>query len=143
MRKVVLILLVMCFNHIITVAQSSKYYTNEDNVFINGYDVVRMKVKKEAIKGTKEFTSEYDGITFYFMDKRHIKVFEKSPEKFIPAANGYCAYSVAVENKKNVPSDPMKFKIIKGKIYLFCDDTLDLWDKEQPVMLKKFEANWK
>ena len=45
------------------------------------------------------------------------KLFEATPEKYLPQYEGYCA--LAVSYGKKISIDPQTFKITDGKLYLF------------------------
>ncbi len=126
-----------------------KYFVDQENVAINGYDLVSYFSKSEAVEGTEKHAMEYDGTTFYFSNKKNLKAFKKNPSSYLPAYGGFCAFGVAKANKK-FPIDPTQFKIIDDKLYLFFKgdvngkplSSLDVWNKNEQGFLKMAEANW-
>ncbi|MFD2099431.1 YHS domain-containing (seleno)protein [Flagellimonas iocasae] len=125
-------------------AQSIDYNTKKGYA-ANGYDVVSY-FEGMSQEGSKEISTQYDGINYKFSSQEHLEQFKASPKKFIPQYGGYCAYAVAVSGKK-VSINPETYEIRDGKLYLFYNtgktNTLELWLKESPQDLKsKADKNW-
>ncbi len=104
---------------------------NKDGVAIKGYDPVSY-FKDGPEKGSKEFSAEHEGVTYYFVSEENQKTFEQAPEKYAPAYGGWCAYAMIDGEKVSI--NPKSYKIVNGKLLLFYDkfftDTLKLWNKK-------------
>ena len=104
----------------------------------HGYDVVSYLESEKATKGDKDITADYDGATYRFHSEENKKLFLASPERFVPAYGGWCAYAMAKDTKYDI--NPKTFKIIDGKVYLFYkgfwSNTLKKWNKEGEDVLK-------
>ena len=138
-------LFTILFLAILTTFLAQDYNTKKGYV-AEGYDVVAYFHNKTE-KRVKKYTAIYDGAKFKFSTKKNLKVFEETPEKYVPAYGGYCAYAIGLEGKK-VSINPKTFEIRDGKLYLFYNswgtNTLELWEKEGPEKLKlKADENWK
>lgn len=125
-------------------AQENDYYVKKGYA-IAGYDVTEY-FNNNALEGNKEFTTEYDGVKFKFVNAKNLEKFTKSPEEFLPQYGGYCAYAVAHKAKK-IKIDPKTFEIRDGKLYLFYNtlgvNTLKKWQDEGPEELqKKADISW-
>jgi YHS domain-containing protein len=126
-----------------------KYFVNDKNVVLNGYDVVNYFTTYTAQRGSKNFSMVYKNVTYYFENAGNLKVFKENPEKYLPQYGGYCAYAMGAQNAK-VPSDPNTFKIYNGKLYLFFNDyyngspfnTIIPWNSDEVNMKKKADSNW-
>ena len=110
-----------------------------------GYDVVAY-FNNKAVKGDNNFTTSFEGKKLKFYSKKNLNTFLKSPKKYLPQYGGFCAYAIAVKGEK-VKINPKTFEIRDGKLYLFYNawgtNTLELWQKESPEMLKdKADKNW-
>ena len=121
------------------------YYTKKGAV-AKGYDVVAY-FNNEAKQGSKEFSTEYDGVNFHFSSEENLKTFQKNPTKYVPQYGGFCAYAMGVKGSK-VSINPETFEIRDGKLYLFYNrgstNTLTLWTDEGAEQLKaKADQNWK
>ncbi|MEZ4875236.1 MAG: YHS domain-containing (seleno)protein [Flavobacteriaceae bacterium] len=125
---------------------SQEAYNAKDGIAIDGYDVVSY-FEGIAAKGSAEFTSDFEGVTFWFASEDHRMEFEKAPLKYAPQYGGYCAYAMGKSGEK-VSINPTSFLITEGKLYLFYHrwgvNTLKKWKKEGPESLRvKADENWK
>lgn len=108
---------------------------------INGYDPVAYFTDGKPVKGNGYNVTEHEGVTYMFANKKHRKMFEAEPEKYLPEYGGYCAYGVAVGKKFEI--DPEVWKIEDGKLYLNLDtDIQKKWLKDVPGYLQKANVNW-
>ena len=82
----------------------------------------------------------HDGVTC-LANAEHKKLFETTPNKYLPAYGGYCAYGLGV-GKKFV-ADPEVWRIVNGILYLNLDKGIqEKWEKDVPGYIKKGDANW-
>ena len=95
-----------------------KHFNIEKQLAIGGYDPVAYFTAKKAIKGSKENTFTYGGITYYFSSKETLNAFKKEPSRYEPAYGGWCAYAMG-ESGEKVEIDPQTFKVKDGRLYLF------------------------
>ena len=122
---------------------------DKNKIANGGYDLVAYFTDHTAEKGTAEYTTEYHGAKYRFSSADHQQLFQASPEKYLPVCDGYCAWGVAEKGKK-VPVNPMTYKIIDGKLYLFFNgdfngkqfNTLTEWNKNQEQLLAELQAKW-
>jgi YHS domain-containing protein len=125
-------------------AQTVDY--NTDKGFVaEGYDVVSYfsNIPKE---GDDNYVARYDGVLFKFSTQKNLDTFNANPKKYVPQYGGYCAYAIALKNKK-VSIDPETFEIRAGKLYLFYNswgvNTLKSWQEESPnVLILAADKNW-
>ena len=149
MKKIYLTLLVLTLIESSMNTQAQKVFHNENNVAIDGYDVVSYFTKGKAVKGTSKVSTTYQGSHFYFSSEANKKAFVKQPSNYLPQYDGYCAYAVAAKNKK-VPTNPETFKIVDGKLYLFFNDlyegkpmnTIVPWNADEAKLLSQADGNW-
>jgi YHS domain-containing protein len=123
----------------------------KDKVAIGGYDVVSYFNASKPVKGNSSINASNNGITYYFSTNENRDAFLKSPEKYLPQYDGYCALAVGAQNKK-VSINPEEFKITDGKLYLFFNGPLPLsgkqfnsvepWNKDESNLIRKANANW-
>ncbi len=128
----------------ITVSAQVDYYT-KGGVAVDGYDVTEY-FNKTPKKGVKEYSVNYDGTQFYFVNEKNKTKFEATPKSFIPQYGGYCAYAIGTKGDK-VKINPETYEIRDGKLYLFYNswgtNTLDLWHKEGAEALRiNADKNW-
>lgn len=106
-----------------------------------GYDLVSYQTEGKPVRGNGNNVVVVDGVTYLFANEANKKVFEKNPEKYLPAFGGYCAYGVAV-NKKFV-GDPEVWKMVDGTLYLNLNrDIQAKWNEDVPGNIVKANQNW-
>ncbi|MEJ0033358.1 MAG: YHS domain-containing (seleno)protein [Bacteroidota bacterium] len=98
------------------------------------------------MKGEKDFSYAYDGVTYYFSSASNKETFIKSPKSYEPQYGGWCAYAMGANGEK-VEIDPETFKVLDGKLYLFYNaffnNTLPKWNKDEGSLKTKADNNWK
>lgn len=102
------------------VAQTS-FNTNgsDDSTAISGYDPVAFHTVKKALRGDPKLAHSYGGAKWVFASEENMKLFQNSPEKYLPAWRGHCAWAVSQNggmSRKLLSGD---FEIVDGKLYLF------------------------
>ncbi|MGI9544971.1 MAG: YHS domain-containing (seleno)protein [Cyclobacteriaceae bacterium] len=132
-----------------TLAQDKTEHYNLDDtkIALDGYSPVSYFEKGRAEKGSKQYKSKHEGVSYYFTNQAQKKIFEKNPSKYIPAYGGWCAFGVSVGGLFR--ADPEKFKIVDGQLLVFLNDietdALKLWNQTpngDRVNTKKAKANW-
>ena len=121
---------------------------DNNNVAIGGYDVVSY-FAGEAKRGFESFSAQNKGVTYYFHTKANRAAFKKSPEKYLPQFDGYCAWGVGAKSAK-FPIDPESYDIKDGKLYLFFNapfngeqfNTILDWNSRTTELQKAAHKNW-
>lgn len=126
-------------------ALRSKQFNLENGLAIQGYDPVAYFTQNKALKGNKQQTATFEGVTYNFATATNKDLFLKDPKKYEPQYGGWCAYAMGANNEK-VEIDPETFKIINGKLYLFyhtfINNTLTKWNKDETNLKPKADKNW-
>ncbi len=130
---------------LISTTTFAQKYNIKKGAVATGYDVIEY-FNNKVVKGNKNFSTKYDGVTFRFSTQENKNIFEKDPKKYTPQYGGYCAYAIGKKGKR-VSVNPQTFEIRDGKLYLFYNswgtNTLELWKKEGVKKLKKqADKNW-
>ena len=108
---------------------------------IRGYDTVAYFTKGKAVKGDKQFATQYKGATWLFESQEHLDLFVASPEKYAPQYGGYCAYAVAQNTTASI--QPELFTIHEGKLYLnFNQHINDKWLGRKESFITQADKNW-
>ena len=116
---------------------SAKTLLNVDKsgVGIKGYDPVAYFTDNQPIKGSAQFQSDSNGVTYHFASARSKAVFDANPGKYEPQFGGFCAW--AVSQGYTAPIDPNAFQVVNGRaaasIQPECSQTI------QPGHGRKFE----
>jgi len=118
---------------------------------IGGYDVVAYFKNNKPTKGVLDYSTVYKKVTYQFATTENKTIFLKTPEKFLPQYDGYCAYAIGKQSKK-VSIDPETFIITGGKLYLFYNGTtgfsgnkfnsLEPWVADEKELINKSDVNW-
>lgn len=121
------------------------YNLGPDKVAIKGYDPVAYFTPGKALKGLKEFSASHRGVTYLFASEENKKRFTEAPEKYLPTYGGWCATAMAKGEKVEI--DPTNFKVTNGRLFLFFKafyaNALKDWNKDEPNLTVKADANWK
>lgn len=122
----------------------SAHINNKDGLAVNGYDVVSYFDGK-PVKGSKSLAVKHQGITYRFSSASNKEKFMATPEQYIPAYGGWCAYAMGVNGEK-VKIDPETFKIIDSKLYLFYNfwgnNTLEPWNEAENTLKTDADKYW-
>ncbi|MEM6798640.1 MAG: YHS domain-containing (seleno)protein [Planctomycetota bacterium] len=121
------------------------YNLPSTGIALEGYCPVAYIEANKAIKGSPEFPSTYNGVTYYFVSSDAKRLFDSNPEKYLPAYGGWCATGIL--HGKNFPVDPTSFKVVNGRTLLFLKnkgvDAKRLWDQgNERQQIAKADANW-
>ena len=109
---------------------------------VQGYDVVSYQTGKRPVRGSGHFTANYDGATYIFASKANLDTFNKDPQRYAPAYNGYCAFGVSV-GKKFV-ADPEIYRVVDNRLYLNLDANIqDDWLKDVSGRIKSADTQWR
>ncbi|WP_210731997.1 YHS domain-containing (seleno)protein [Hydrogenophaga sp. PAMC20947] len=108
---------------------------------LGGYDPVAFFEMNKPVKGDAQFTHDYSGVHWRFVNAAHRELFAANPQAYAPQYGGYCAWAVA--EGSTASGDPMFWKIIDGKLYLNYDaEVQKRWEKDIPGFIAKADKNW-
>lgn len=126
---------------------SRPVYAAEPMVFqrkgfaINGYDPVAYFTEEMPVRGSDDFTSDWNGATFRFASAANKAAFDAEPDKYAPQYGGYCAYAVA--NGYTAKTDPDAWTVHQGKLYLnFSKGVRRRWLRDIPGHISAADQNW-
>jgi YHS domain-containing protein len=112
-----------------------------EGVAIEGYDAVAYFKDGEPAKGNPEFSTNHSGTVWYFKNQENLEQFNANPALYLPQYGGHCAYAAA--NNNVVSSNPNRWKIVDGKLYLQANIVaLKLWENNIPENIIKADKNW-
>ena len=130
-------------------AQSPFEHLNQkDGLGAGGYDLVSY-FGGEPARGDDQWSAEYGGVRYRFSSESNRNAFQANPDRFVPAYGGWCAY--AMLDKDKVEVDPLSFKIVDDRLFLFYDgfwgDTLKRWNKKlaktpEGELVEQADRNW-
>ncbi len=142
MKKLTLLLLLISWVAISQEKISTNHFLLEKGVALSGFDPVSYFSNKPQ-KG--KIAYNYEGIIYNFVSAENLTLFKISPQKYLPAYGGWCAYAMGLNGEK-VKVDPENFKIIDGKNHLFYRtafaNTLNDWNKNEAKLKRQADINW-
>ena len=145
-NKLLILALLFTFSSFSQNTKRLESFNLEKKTAIQGYDPVAYFKQKKAIKGKKELSFTYEGVTYNFSSKENKDTFSKTPAIYEPQYGGWCAFAMGSSGDK-VEIDPETFKIIDNKLYLFYNayfnNTLKSWNKDEKNLKTKADLNWK
>jgi len=132
---------------LVTNSYATDVFNVEDKVLIEGFDPVSYLKDGKATEGLRTIKTNYKNIVIHFASNENRELFEKSPSKYIPKYNGWCAYAMS-DSGDLVTVNPKAFKVINGKTYLFYKNffvnTLNKWNNsDEKKLIEKADINWK
>lgn len=86
---------------------------------MHGIDPVSMFESQAPRIGDAVYTSDHDGVDYYFATEEAQQQFAADPEAYLPQFGGFCAYGVYVDKK--LDGDVRYADIVNGKLYLFVN----------------------
>jgi YHS domain-containing protein len=114
----------------------------ERNVAIKGYDTVAYFKKNKPILGSKDYSHQWNGATWFFSSESNKQAFVKTPESYAPQYGGYCAFGVSVPQKK-IDIDPNAWHIFGSKLYLnYTKKTQTIWLEDKNGHIKAANQYW-
>ena len=96
-------------------AQKAPVFSDRDGA-IRGYDPVAYFTQGKPVKGSREYTHQWNGATWRFASAQNRERFAAAPAKYAPQYGGYCAYGVA--SGYAVKIEPDAWSVVDGKLYL-------------------------
>lgn len=145
MRKALIILL-LSFAWMTMQAQDKKALNIDDSkIALQGYSAVSYLDLGLAQKGSKEFKTVHQGVSYYFTSKAQVAKFKANPTRYLPQFGGFCAFGVYAGAKFR--TDPHKFVVSNDKLYLFLYDlevdAKQLWQNEpESKLIPVARSNW-
>jgi len=126
----------------VALAQKAKVFTGKTSgVAINGYDPVGYFTESKPVKGSPEFSTQWNGAKWQFSSAANRDAFSANPEKFAPQYGGYCAYAVSYGS--TAKTEPEAWTIVDDKLYLnFSLGVRERWKADIPGFIAKADGNW-
>ena len=131
---------------------NKKYFNlDENDLAMQGYDGVEYLDNQQAVKGKEDYVAIHNGVRYYFVNEQNRKTFEGSPEKYVPAYGGWCAFGLGMQDNNGFSADkyavdPQTFKVTGGRVHLFYNvgnyNALDYWEKDSIAIQKRAKEFW-
>jgi hypothetical protein len=113
----------------------------DKHLMLFGYDVVAYFTDRKDVRGSPSIRSVYRDVTFRFATEEHKKLFDATPEKYIPQFGGYCTNGIVY----GIPwgGDADVWEIFDGKLYIFGGhDSRDAFMLDMPRNMALANKYW-
>lgn len=107
---------------------------------LKGYDVVAYFSGNTALPGASDHQVDFDGMRYRFSSARNEAAFSADPDRYLPQFGGYCA--MGISKGKKFESDPMLWKVIDGKLYVFSSPAASDAAGKDPEILSRARQQW-
>lgn len=127
----------------ITTDEEKQFYNNinDDGVIMDGYDAVAYFTDKTPTKGNAQFSTRYNGATYWFASQAHADMFKEHPEMFAPLYGSFCGYAMAFGRRR--PVNPEYWNIVDGHLILqHSKGAWDLFNKDIPKFKMQADEQW-
>ncbi len=123
-------------------ADKAAVYTGRfSNLAVEGHDPVAYFTQNAPVKGSKDFTSLYEGAQFRFSSAANLAAFKADPGKYAPQYGGYCAWAMA--EGQFAKGDADYWAIVDGKLYLNYNRKVQQdWNMDRPGFIRAADALW-
>ena len=118
------------------------YNQDTDHVAIKGYDTVAYFTENKAIKGSSQFTSQWEDTAWHFASAANRDLFDANQKRYAPQFGGYCALGISAGEYADI--DPEAFTIVDGKLYFNYNKEFrdNVWKKAPDAYLVTAGYNW-
>ena len=126
-----------------TFKATNGYLVNLDDkgIIIGGYDPVAYFTDNKPVKGSEQYTAQFEGATYWFASEEHKNLFTSDPKKYAPQYGAFCGYAVSLGKLR--PVDPTIFQIEDGRLILqHTQEAYDLFNKALKENTVKADKNW-
>jgi hypothetical protein len=105
-------------------------FKSRQGVVIYGFDPVAYFTLGKATEGSKDFSVEFLGGTWRFVNEKNRALFLADPGNYIPQYGGHCAWGIKFD--QHVETEPDSWRIVDGKLYLYRNHPAQSrWDIHQ------------
>ena len=114
---------------------------NDENVIIDGYDVVAFFTDHKPVKGLPEYQAVYQGTKYYFSSPENKQLFLANQEKYRPQYGGWCAVAAARNHIQVISVE--YFEIMNDHLYLNHNAKAKrIWDENPSGIVTEGDKNW-
>lgn len=108
---------------------------------LHGVDPVSMFQADAPTIGEAMYTTEHDGVDYYFASADAQQRFEGTPQDYLPQFGGFCAFGVYVGKK--LDGDVRYADIVDGKLYLFVNAGIfEKYLEDKKAVIAGANAKW-
>ena len=114
---------------------------NDESIAIDGYDTVAYFTMGEPHRGKAEYSQDWQGAEWRFLNAEHRDMFVRDPDRYAPRYGGFCAGGMALGMQ--APVDPEAWTIVDDQLYLSYDkEVRDELAADPLPTITKADRNW-
>src|SRR6516164_7255724 len=116
----------------------------EPKLSISGYDPVAYFTDGKPVQGRAEIEYLWHKLRWRFASDAHRDLFSKTPDRYAPQYDGYCAMGVSNDADAHKDTvDPEAWAIVDSKLYLVHNQYwLGIWREHSEEYIKRANASW-
>jgi len=114
--------------------------TAEPAPALRGMDVVSYFQPGGPVKGQAAWRHDFDGARYLFSSEKNKAAFVADPDRWLPQFDGLC--TAGLSKGFIGQSDPMVWKIVNGKLYLFSTAERMPADAQVAETVARARENW-
>jgi hypothetical protein len=108
---------------------------------LKGYDPVAYFLIGEPTPGLAQFETVFDEVRYRFATLEHQQLFHGDPDRYAPQFAGACAF--AVGNGVKIEANPLVWRIVDGKLYVFAGTEVpEEMDSDPQALISRAERHW-
>lgn len=140
-RKQLFLLVLLTTGSAVAGAGKEIYTTFLSNLALQGYDPVAYFRQGKAVKGSREYRTEYRKAEWRFASRENLERFREEPERYAPRYGGYCAWAMAKGEK--AAGNPLFWTLVGDRLYLNYDGEIqDKWLQDRDDLIRAADHNW-
>lgn len=111
------------------------------NTALEGYDAVAYHTEGEAIRGNRNFRTEWRGVEWRFVSQANLDLFLADPDRYAPQYGGYCSWAMA--QGYGAKGDPLAWDIVDGRLYLnYNREIQERWQQDPEGFITQGDENY-
>ena len=115
---------------------------DDSRLMLKGHDPVSYFTLAKPAPGSPAFKVEHEGVTYRFLNEENRALFVKSPDKYKPQYNGFCANGLVYAIPLGGNHDT--FKIVNGRLFIFGGgNSKKYWEMDEKRNLELGDNYWK
>src|ERR1700751_3468695 len=128
-----------CFGLLFVALGGTSALGDETRLSISGYDPVAYFTDGKPVQGKAEFEYLWHRLRWRFANGEHRDLFVKSPDRYAPQYDGYCAMGTSADDAAQKDTvDPEAWVIVDGKLYLTHNQYwLQVWREKAEEHIKQ------
>lgn len=108
---------------------------------IKGYDAVGYFTQSRPVRGSPDFTQDWDGLRYQFASRAHRDAFAADPDRYAPQYSGHC--TAAMSRGVKIEAEPESWVISGGRLFVFARVMPpERWAAEREEIIVNADRRW-